>query len=234
MDKPAILTVEKLRVSFDHNVILSDLSFTVSRGGTVAIIGPNGAGKTALFRSLIGSIPHKGSVTWAPGVRIGYVPQKLGIDRNLSVTLRDFLSFKRSILHLPELVIPEVLRYVHLGEDKLNVPLGGLSGGDLQRALVALALIGNPDVLLFDEPTAGVDLPGEERIYHTLHELQDRYGITLIFISHDLNLVYRYADTVICLNRSLVCFGSPEETLNEDVLDKLYGSKIHHHLHQHE
>ena len=140
MDQSDLLKVEKLKVSFNGQLILSNLSFSVPRGGTIAIIGPNGAGKTALFRSLIGSISYEGTVTWAHGVRIGYVPQRLDLDRNLSITLGDFISLKRRMLHLPDLVVAEALRYVHLGEDRLKVPLSGLSGGGLQRGLVSFSL----------------------------------------------------------------------------------------------
>ena len=227
-----ILKVKQLGVSFGDLTVFNNLNFEVKRGETTAIIGPNGAGKTVLFRALIGSIPYQGEVIWSKDAKIGYVPQRLDLDRHLSLNLGDFLKLKVKILGLPKIAIKEALNLAHLPIAKINNPLGYLSAGELQRALIAHALIGSPGVLLFDEPTAGVDLPGEEQIYQTLHHLQDIKHLTLIFISHDLNLVYRYAQKVICLNRAMFCFGTPKETFTPQVLDKLYGSKVLHHLHQ--
>lgn len=233
MEEP-ILSVRNLSVSFGTDDIFKNLDFEVKRGETAAIIGPNGAGKTVLFKALIESISSKGEIIWAPDTRIGYVPQRLDLERTLSITLGDFLALKTSILHLSKHFVRDAAQMVHLPPSRLKNPLAHLSGGELQRALIAFALIGSPDVLLFDEPTAGVDLPGEEQIYQTLHHLQDERRITLIFISHDLNLVYRYADKVICMNRAMFCFGSPQETLTPTILDKLYGAQMIHHFHQHE
>ncbi|HEY4475745.1 MAG TPA: metal ABC transporter ATP-binding protein [Candidatus Paceibacterota bacterium] len=229
-----ILSVKNLSVFFGEEAILKNLSFEVKRGETAAIIGPNGAGKTVLFKSLIGSVPRHGEVSWAPGTKIGYVPQKLDLDRHLSLTLGDFLLLKVKLMKLDKSEVRRVLEQVHLLSAKLKIRLTYLSGGDFQRSLIAFALIGKPNVLLFDEPTSGIDLPGEEQIYQTVHKLQDQYRLTVIIISHDLNLVYRYADTVLCLNRKLFCVGNPEETLKPDVLDRLYGSAMMHHLHVHE
>ncbi len=226
------LEVNDLGVSFGEEVILKNLSFNVLKGESVAIIGPNGSGKTTLFKCLIGSTSYnKGVIEWGNGIKIGYVPQRIDLERNLTITLKDFLSLKCDISKIKRNHIFEALKLVHLNSDKLSRPLAKLSGGELQRALIAFALIGDANLLLFDEPTSGVDLPGEEQIYQTLHHLQDEKGFTLIFISHDLNLVGRYADKVICLNKSLSCVGDPHSTLTPEVLDRLYGSRVMHHLH---
>ncbi len=229
-----VLSVRNLSVAFGDLTIIKNLSFEVKRGEVVAIIGPNGAGKTVLFQALIRNVSYTGEVVWAPGTKIGYVPQRLDLERHLSLTLEDFLVLKTKISNLPRSAVRDALVLVHLTGEKLQSPLNYLSGGELQRALIAFALIGNPSVLLFDEPTAGIDLPGEEQIYQTLHKLQDERGITLIFVSHDLNLVYRYAEKVVCLNRALFCFGSPQEAFVPEIMDKLYGSPVRHHLHPHE
>lgn len=230
MDEP-ILRVKNLRVAFGDLEIFKNLEFNIEKGETAAIIGPNGSGKTVLARALIGTIPFEGEIDWSPNSKIGYVPQIIELDRNLTLTLEDFLMLKVNIFELPRYALKEAISLVHLSEARLKIPLPYLSGGELQRAFIAFALIGSPNVLLFDEPTAGVDLPGEEQIYQTLHHLQDIQNLTLIFISHDLNIVYRYADKVICLNRALFCFGTPKETLTPQILDQLYGSKVMHHIH---
>lgn len=227
-----ILTVRNLAIAFGSDTVVENLSFEVKRGEYLTIIGPNGSGKTTLFRALIGVLPYKGSIEWASGVRIGYVPQKLDIERNVPLSLRDFLISKTWKNGGEALM--STIELVHLPPALLEKPLGSLSGGEFQRALVAFALLGGTNVLLFDEPTAGVDKPSEEQIYETLHRLQDERGLTILTISHDLSLVNRYADKVLCLNRRGVCFGVPEEVLRSETLAELYGKehyKFFHHLH---
>lgn len=227
-----ILTVRNLAIAFGSDTVVENLSFKVKRGEYLTIIGPNGSGKTTLFRALIGVLPYKGSIEWASGIRIGYVPQKLDIERNVPLSLRDFLISKTGKNGGGALM--SAIELVHLPPALLEKPLGSLSGGEFQRALVAFALLGGTNVLLFDEPTAGVDKPSEEQIYETLHRLQDERGLTILTISHDLSLVNRYADKVLCLNRQGVCFGVPEEVLRSETLAELYGKehyKFFHHLH---
>lgn len=228
-----ILVVKNLSVRLDHREVIENLGFEVVRGEHLTIIGPNGSGKTTLFRALIGVLPfQQGEVLWAPNVAVGYVPQKLDIERNVPLSLRDFLESKTGKSVRSSL--SEYLKIVNLSFDLLEKPLGLLSGGEFQRALVAFALIGNTNVLLFDEPTAGIDKPSEEQIYETLRRLQDAKKLTIITISHDLSLVTRHADKVLCLNKRNICFGAPETVLRSDTLTELYGrehSKFFHHVH---
>lgn len=228
-DKEKILTVRNLSVVLGKETAIDDVSFEVARGESLVIIGPNGSGKTTLLRTIIGALPYQGEIRLASGAKVGYVPQKLDIERNLPLSLRDFLRSKNSGTKELE----EALRLVNLSETFLPKPIGSLSGGEFQRALIAFALLGKPDILMFDEPTASIDLPGEEQIYETLHRLQDEKGIALIIVSHDLTLVYRYANKVLCLNKKNLCFGLPEEVLNPKVLARLYGSsrQFYHHIH---
>lgn len=232
-----MLKVENLSVTLDERDILKDLSFAVNEGEVAAIIGPNGAGKSVLLRALIGLLPHEGAVHWRRDAKIGYVPQKLAIERSLPLTIREFflLHEKRFLLSgikTDERII-EALASVQLPAPVLHQRLGILSGGELQRVLIAWALFDQPNVLLFDEPTAGVDVGGEETIYNVLHELQDKTGITIVLVSHELNVVFRYATSVFCLNKKLLCSGTPEETLTPEQLRALYGdATYYHHLHE--
>jgi zinc transport system ATP-binding protein len=225
------LDVERLSVRLGGNEVLRDLSFSVPRGSALAVIGPNGAGKTVLFRALIGALPHGGMVRWAPGTRIGYVPQKLDIERDLPVTGRDFLRAKADVSGASSADAARSLELVNLSPSAADQPIGAFSGGQFQRLLLAFALMGKPTVLLFDEPTAGVDEPGEERLYEMIHRLQEAERLTLLLISHELSVVYRYATNVLCLSREQPCFGPPEEILTPERIEQVYGTplKYHHH-----
>ena len=236
MEKQPILKVKGLNVEFDNHIILDDVSFEVGRDDTFAIIGPNGAGKSVLFRALLGLVPYEGEVSWSPDAKIGYVPQKLAIDKDLPLTVNEFLQFKEN----NRKKISEVLGSVgflkeatHLHNDTrvLGTRLGDLSGGELQRVLIAYALLGNPNVLLFDEPTAGVDIAGEETVYSLIHKLQANEDLTIIFISHELEIVYQYAATVLCLNKEKICYGPPKEVIDKSSLMKMYGEEVHLYKH---
>lgn len=235
----SLLSVQNLNVRFGATQVLSDISFEVKKGDVVAIIGPNGAGKTVLFRALLDLIPFEGVVAWRAGVKIGYVPQKLSVEKDLPLSVREFLRLKGA----SDEEIYESLRDVGLlkGHDQhhwehhfLNAKLGQISGGEFQRVLIAYALINHPDVLLFDEPTAGIDIGGEETIYSLLEELHKKHGLTIVLITHDLNIIYRYAGKVLCLNKEKVCYGTPKESLTPKVLEELYGTKVALYPHVHD
>ncbi len=226
------LDVDHLSVAFGAYVVLRDLSFGVDQGTTLAVIGPNGSGKTVLFQALIGSLPHGGTVRWAPRTRLGYVPQKLDIERDLPLTGRDFLRAKAAVVRAPPSGAAAVLDLVGLSPASADKRIGALSGGQFQRLLLGFALLGSPTVLLFDEPTAGVDEPGEERLYETIHRLQQDRGLTLLLISHELSLVNRYATRVLCLGREPPCFGPPDEVLTPAMLEEIYGSALKYHSHR--
>ncbi len=226
----AVLVVRHLSVHFGDRRVLTDLSFEVARGGSLAIIGPNGAGKTVLFRALIGSLPFEGEVRWAPGTRIGYVPQKLDLERDVPITGRDFLRARAALARESDAGVARALARVGLAPDVAEQPIGTLSGGQFQRLLVAFALVGDPTVLLLDEPTAGVDEPGQERLNELVGRLRDR-GLTVLFISHELSVVYRYATTVLCLSRGRAWLGHPRTILTPDLLHEMYGTPVDYHLH---
>jgi zinc transport system ATP-binding protein len=213
--------------------VLRDLTFAVSAGDSLAIIGPNGSGKTVLFKALIGVVPYQGVIRWATGTRIGYVPQKLDIERDLPLTGTDFLRAKADVTRVSQREVGRVLGLVSLPADLAGRPIGALSGGQFQRLLLAFALVGNPNVLLFDEPTAGVDEPGEEGLYAMIRRVQEAAGLTLLLISHELSLVYRYASAVLCLGRTGTCYGRPVEILTPERLQEMYGTPMQFHVHDH-
>jgi zinc transport system ATP-binding protein len=224
------LVVEHLTVRLGTHEVLKDLSFSVPSGTMLAIIGPNGSGKTVLFRALIGALPHQGSVVWAAHTRLGYVPQKLDIERDMPVTGWDLLRARARLLGASGADIRTALGRVGLQLATVNSPIGTLSGGQFQRLLVAFALLGDPTVLLLDEPTAGVDEPGGDRLQQMVRRLVLE-GVTALVISHDLTLVYREATNVLCLSPAHTCFGEPRAVLSPDVLSDVYGAPVGLHLH---
>lgn len=230
-----ILSVRNLHVELAGKTIVRDTAFDVEAGDCLAVIGPNGSGKSVLLKVLMRLLPFRGVVCWAAGTRLGYIPQKIAPDRQLPVGVKDLLDAKAGFLSLPETEIDLVCDQVGITADVVNSPVGTLSGGQLQKALIAFALLGRPNVLLFDEPTASLDEITEERIYELLHTLQVKNGITIILVSHDLTVVYRYANKVLCMSRGRPCMGPPQEVLTPEMLQELYGapSRYYQHIEEH-
>src|SRR5881296_4393649 len=197
-----VLRVANLGVRLDHSPILEDVTFHVRRGTTLAIVGPNGAGKTTLFRVLLGLVPHTGTVEWSGSVRIGYVPQNFVVT-DVPITVRDFLGFKSGA------GFEESLAAVGLGSAVLPKRLDVLSGGEMQRVLIAWAVLDRPNVLLFDEPTATVDIGSEDMLYEALNRLEKESNITVLLITHDIHIAAQYSDAVLALNRTVRFFGTP-------------------------
>ncbi len=228
-----ILEVKNLTVRFDHEPVIDNLSFKVRRGEFLTIVGPNGSGKTVLLRGLLGFVPAaRGEITWDRNIKIGYLPQGLTQlkVKSLPLTVGEFLRLK----NIGGDKVTDLLNMVGLeSEDVLGKRIGNLSGGQFQRMLVAWALAGDPDVLLFDEPTAGIDVGGEKTIYDLLYKLWQKKKLTVVLITHDLNIVYKYSTTVLCVSKSNVCHGSPKEVLLPEVLEGLYGMPIKFYKHNH-
>lgn len=239
MDSP-ILRVRDLTVIKDEHVILDKVGFDVEKGETVAIIGPNGAGKTTLFKAILGLIPYHGEVVWGEGVKVGYVPQKLYVENDLPLNTREFLSYKdknnKNIIEaLYAVGLNDKNNYIDSFEKHiLKSRLGNLSGGELQRVLIAWSLLGNPNVLLFDEPTSGVDVVGEETVYTMLDHLKKERNLTILLISHELEIIHKFTDKVLCLNKENICFGPPEEIDSKDVMNKLFKEEVHFFRHHHD
>ena len=225
------LKVVNLSVGFDRINVLEGLSFDVAHGSALAIIGPNGTGKSVLAKALIGALPYAGTIQWEANTKLGYVPQKLDIERDLPITGSDFLRAKAAVVRASQVDITNALGLVGLKVESVGKPIGALSGGQFQRLLVAAALIGHPTALLLDEPTAGVDEPGQDTLNETTERLRKERGLTILFISHDLSVVYQHATNVLCLSRGHTCFGAPKSILTPELLAELYGAPVAYHVH---
>lgn len=231
----ALLSVEHLSIAFGSRTVIQDLRFEIDSGDCLAIIGPNGAGKTVLLKALMGLLPYSGEIRWSPEARLGYVPQRVAADSRLPVRVRDLLGAKLRTLKLPAAELQSVCAQVGLAPEALNATIGTLSGGQFQKMLIAFALVGNPNVLLFDEPTASLDELTEDRVYELLYSLQKEKGITVVLVSHDLSIVYRYATKVLCLSKGMTCMGSPQDVLTPERLEQLYAAppKYYRHIEEH-
>jgi len=229
------VTVKNLSVILGDNTILNRVTFDVPKGSLTAVIGPNGSGKTTLFKALLGLLPFEGTVKIfdkpARDVldRIGYVPQHFDFDRTLPITVREFLAFAKPAQSKQDKEVCHETKVDELN-DKL---IGQLSGGQLQRVLIANALMRDPKLLLLDEPAAGIDIEGEKVFYELIDHVNKKHGVTVIMISHEINMVYHFADQIICLNRDLVCSGPPREALTREVMSKLYGQQMDMRGHTH-
>ena len=226
-----MLEVKNLNVTIGGTRVLENINFDVEEGDVLAVIGPNGAGKTVLLKSLLGLAPYSGEIVWKKGVRKGYVPQRMDIETDVPLTVNEFLRLRSP--SLTDERVKEAFDFVQLDRAILSSGIGEISVGQRQRVLVAWAFLGNPEVLLFDEPTADIDIAGQESIYNMLKHFQETLGLTIILVSHDLNVVYRHAKTVLCLNRKNLCLGAPRAVLNPEQLLNLYGGDKAFFEHKH-
>ncbi|MDD3711772.1 MAG: metal ABC transporter ATP-binding protein [Patescibacteria group bacterium] len=222
-----ILEVKNLNVKLDNRKIIEDLSFEVSKGDVLTILGPNGAGKTVLLKTLLGIFPYNGKIDWKESVKIGYVPQRLPFIKETPMSVQDFFELKESSIEK----IKEALNSVGIKDDFLGKKIGDLSSGQFQRILIAWALLKDPNVLFFDEPTTGIDIVAEETVYNLLERIRKDRDLTIFIITHDLSVVFKFSNYVICLNRSSVCKGVPREVLDQDKLYQLYGEEVKFYVH---
>jgi zinc transport system ATP-binding protein len=227
----ALLEVENLTVQLGGNVIVEDVSLEVETGEIVATIGPNGAGKTTLLKAILGLIPSRGEVRvlgkalrslGAERARLGYVPQRHDLDRAIPVTVEEYIGINTPSRYFSRDKLLAAVQEVD-AERLLSRRIGQLSGGELQRVMLALNLLHDPQVLFLDEPATGIDREGERLFYDVLENLRRERSMGVLMVSHDFSVVYRYASRVLCLNRKLICQGAPKEILNDETLERLYG-----------
>ena len=225
-----VLQVKNLNVRLDNQHIIEDLSFEVKEGDVVTVLGPNGAGKTVLLRTLLGVLPYEGTIKWKAGIKLGYVPQRLPFIKDIPLSVEDFFTLKKST----EEETKDILDSVGFREDVVKKKIGDLSSGQFQRILIAWALIRKPQVLLFDEPTTGIDISGEETVYSLLARLKQERSLTILLVTHDLSVVYKYSTDVICLNKHVVCHGPPRKALTLESLQQLFGEEVKFYQHRHD
>lgn len=236
MSAEPLLTVENANLAIRGNSILQDVNLRVAAGEIVALIGPNGAGKSTLVRTVLGLIrPDSGRIWLKPGLRIGYMPQRLTVNDTLPLTVRRFVT-----LGTPATPARVRAALEEVGADRVfDSPVQTISGGELQRVLLARALLREPDLLVLDEPIQGVDLNGQYELYDLISGLRRQRGCGILMVSHELHLVMAATDQVICLNRHVCCSGHPDHVARDPAYLELFGIEgartlaIYHHHHNH-
>ena len=232
-----LINAQDIEVRHGDTRALFGVSLAINAGEIVTIVGPNGSGKSTLLRALIGAVPlNKGTVTHAPELRIGYVPQKLSVDTALPLTVLRFLS-------LPKRVPLDKARsaLARTGVEGLeNRQLSGLSGGQMQRVLLARAILNDPQILVLDEPTQGLDQPASASFYRLIETLRDDMGCAILMVSHELHVVMSASDRVICLNGHVCCEGTPAVVASAPEYRALFGTgtggalALYRHEHDHD
>ena len=234
----SLIRLHDVTVQFAGQAVLEGVNLDLQAGEIVTLIGPNGAGKTTLVRVVLGLLrPSQGSVWRQSRLRIGYMPQKLSVEATLPLSVLRFLRLVAGVGRAEaEAALAEVG-----AEQVLNSPLQAISGGELQRVLLARALLRKPQLLVLDEPVQGVDVAGQAELYRLIGRLRERYGCGVLMVSHDLHLVMSATDQVICLNRHICCSGHPEQVGADPAFHALFGQDArslavsqHHHDHQHD
>jgi len=229
MNQPVIV-VKNLTYKFGDFVALDNVSFAIEQGDMTAIIGPNGSGKTTLLKNIIGvceptvgSVKIFGKQPHQVIKSIGYVPQKFEFDRDIPITVYEFMALEKCGKSKHGCAnIHRALQEVGLNNIEKN-KLGELSGGQFQRVMIAKALLHEKEILIFDEPSTGIDIVGEQTIYDLIKKINRDRGTTCLIVSHELNVVNKYANKVICLNKKMICSGIPETVITPENLKQLYG-----------
>lgn len=220
-----IIQIKNLDVSVGGGQILHNITFDVHKGDIVTIVGPNGAGKSTLIKAMLGLISYSGTIIYTPtesGAQpeIGYVPQRLSVDKSFPLTVREFLHLPKK--HQNKSFFQKIIREVGI-VNILHSQIGKISGGELQRVLIARALLIDPDILFMDEPTAGIDIQGNQTFYELLVRINKKYNTTIITVTHEMGVVHSFSDFVLCINREMCCHGEPQDVLHAKTYKKMFG-----------
>jgi ABC-type Mn2+/Zn2+ transport system ATPase subunit len=230
----ALITFDRVTLGYSRRPVLTDLSFQIPEGDFLGLVGPNGAGKTTILRAILGSLaPITGTITRADGLRFGYVPQRDQVDYNFPLEVVDVVLMGRydrvGLARRPGRHDRERARaalehvgIAHLAEE----PLSALSGGQRQRALIARALVGEPNILVLDEPTNGMDLVSTTQILALVRELHERDGLTVLMVSHALNEVANYVRRIALVLEGSFRVGNVDEIMTEETLSEMYGIPV--------
>jgi zinc transport system ATP-binding protein len=235
----AVLSAREATLEIGGRKILDRVSMDVRPGEIVTVIGPNGAGKSTLVRCMLGLQPlTSGRIIRRPDLRVGYVPQRFPLTPNVPLDVRRLLTLT---IKADDAEIEEALRETGIAH-LASASITRLSGGELQRALLARALLRKPELLVLDEPVQAVDFMGEARMYELISEIRKRHGCGILMVSHDLHMVMAESDHVICLNGHVCCEGAPTKVQQDPEFARLFGPSAarmiaaytHHHDHDHE
>jgi len=233
-----LIKLNKVSLNLQGRSILKDIQLTVRAGEIVTLIGPNGAGKSSLLKLALGLHPvSSGQRICLPNLRIGYMPQKLSLPETLPLSVKHFLQLARGYHKSQLMNVCQRLNIEHL----LKRPMQRLSGGELQRALLARALLSKPELLVLDEPVQGLDVSGQSELYHLISDLKNELNCGVLMVSHDLHLVMAATDKVVCLNGHVCCEGHPQTVQHDPSYLELFGKSMpahlapytHHHDHTH-
>lgn len=229
-----LLSLDQIHFKRQGRQLLDNISLAIQPGEIITLIGPNGAGKTTLVNIVLGLLkPDSGHIFRAPSLRFGYMPQKLSVDQTFPLTALRFLQLAVK----DQATCEQAMQRTGISQGAAT-PIQALSGGELQRLLLARAILRKPDILVLDEPVQGVDVTGQEEIYKLITQLRNELGCAVLMVSHDLHLVMGTTDRVICLNQHICCHGEPEAVSMDPAFTALFGRRTapynHHHDHKHD
>lgn len=229
------IKMKDIGVQFGNQVVLEHINLHIHCGSLTALIGRNGAGKSTLIKAILGDIPHTGTITFTDTengkikkLKIGYVPQSLNLEPNTPMNVYDLIT---SFRYSEPVFFKSKKRYVQIKEALaefeadylIDQPVGKLSGGELQRVLLSLAVMDEPNLLLLDEPVSGIDKNGMDLFYEKMDYLRKNYDMSIILISHDLDYVAKYADKVVLIDKTVMADGNPKEVYESEAFHKVFG-----------
>lgn len=245
MKRKISIEIDGLTVRLGNITALENISAVIGSGTITAVIGPNGAGKTTLLQAIMGTVPYEGSISFRYDngdeviPRLSYVPQRMEFDRGIPMTVYDFISMShcRHPLWIPHRktnrpLIESRLKTVS-AEHLLFRQFGKLSGGEVQRVILALALMNDPEILLMDEPEAGIDVIGEQLFQELLRRINEKGDMTLLMVSHDLAMVNTCCDHVLCINKTIRCQGPSPDVMTGENLKEVFGGELGIYVHRH-
>lgn len=231
-----LLELDLVTRRFDDRTVIDAVDLAVHRGEVVSLMGPNGAGKSTLLRVALGlDAPDSGTVRRAPGMVIGYMPQRVMIDPLFPISVARFIRLRPGVSRTQA---REAARRTGI-DGLLESPMASLSGGETQRALLARAIARKPDLLVLDEPVQGVDINGQTELYRLIATLRREFDCGVLMVSHDLHLVMASTDRVICLNRHVCCSGAPRSVAQDPAYRAMFGDgsaqiALYAHRHDHD